>query len=308
MILKVENQGMYNNYLVLKRRGRMGAMIVLPLIQLLLLSVANDAFVPMTNARSQFSSNSSQFVPEPKARKNLSGSSNQKSLHTTLLQQLDSFDFSSRRGWDEFYLQGDPDISRQNRIPNREMNFEYEWHSSIPNKVIISEISPGSSVLMVGTGNSALPRLLYIAHDGNSKITCIDYSEPCVSMLKTMYSKLCPNMDFVCGDATKLLHVLDETYGVRESGYHSYHVVVDKGLMDALMCGEGWNKDVEKYIHGASSVMKEGEGRLLLISYKLSSSTKEFLNEVGNRNGIVWEFDIKEKSSDRVSFSVGLKE
>jgi len=215
---------------------------------------------------------------------------------------LDAFDFSSRKGWDDFY--------------SRDSIFEFEWHSSISHEMIVSEIDDNSSsVLMVGTGNSVLPKILYDAHEGRTSVVCLDYSQPCLDMLRTMHAESCPKMEFICGDAKELERIFnrapnfideEEEGGGASNGYPFYFdTIVDKGLVDAFMCGEGWNGDLEPYMRGVATLLEKGIGRFILVSYKLNSSTKELLVEIGRRYGLQWEFDIQSKSNSRVSFSVG---
>jgi len=216
---------------------------------------------------------------------------------------LDAFDFSSQKGWDEFY--------------SRDSIFEFEWHSSISHEMIISEIDKkASSVLMVGVGNSNLPRILYDARKGQTAVVCMDYSQPCLDMLRMMHAESCPRMEFICGDAKELDRIFvgaqncidgvdEEETSSNEPFY--FDTIVDKGLVDAFMCGEGWNGDIELYMRGVAALLEKGVGRFILVSYKLTSSTKEYLIEIGRKYGLQWELDIQPKSNSRVSFSVGYK-
>eukprot|EP00978_Attheya_sp_CCMP212_P029579 scaffold105521_cov60-Attheya_sp.AAC.1 len=206
--------------------------------------------------------------------------------------QLDAFDFSSQKGWDDFY----------EATPGSTME-EFEWHSSIPWTDVWSEIrSPTSPCLVIGCGNSALPRQLHDAGERNMHVTCLDYSQPCVDKLKQIHNDRLETMSFICGDATRLTETLHgKKYGVHVPQH--YTTIVDKGLVDALMCGEGWNTDVERLMKSVPGVLDDG-GIYILISYRLSPSTKEFLSTLGESLGLLWSFDIPNKSNDRVSFSV----
>ena len=245
--------------------------------------------------------------------------------------QLNQFDFSSQKGWDDFYQQLENDntndpitatstssmnsrastmtgtgtIQQKSKVSNSGDNvqvpdsgiFEFEWHSSIPHSFIISEIEIGSSVLMVGTGNSNLPRHLYDAHEGKTTIVCMDYSKPCIDMLEQMHSAECPQMSFICGDVTNLTNIVKR---------RDFDYIIDKGLMDAMMCGEGWDSNgaVLKYLKEAKLVLKPS-GTFILVSYKLNTFTREYLECTGDALGIGWSLDIDEKSDGRVSFSIG---
>jgi SAM-dependent methyltransferase len=183
-----------------------------------------------------------------------------------------------------------------------------------------SKLSAATRVLVVGTGNSRLPRELYdCATRGEIQVTCLDYSQPCIEMLKEMHASDCPNMNFLCGDVTDLENVIrmNEDYyrecddsTVQHGGdmqeEWKYDCIVDKGLMDALMCNDGWdgnNGSVPRYFQQARRVMKS-HGKIILITYKVNESKMEFLHMVGNDIGIQW-MEILEKSNDRVSYLVG---
>lgn len=154
----------------------------------------------------------------------------------------------------------------------------------------------------------------------------MDYSQPCIDMLRMLYDKdNYPNMDFICGEATDLKNCVERYFHGKknnddcrygnidinensESGSKdSYNMIVDKGLMDAIMCDEGWNATLGKYFQGVSLLLQKDSGKIILVSYKLSTSTREFLIDIGQKVGIEWEFDMVDKSNDRVSFSVGTK-
>jgi hypothetical protein len=254
------------------------------------------------------------------------------------------FDFSSKLGWDKFYRTG-RELSQQDTadVVEDSPSLEYEWHSHIPHSAIIDAIAPSiqaarhhsslptsrdrriPSILIVGCGNSSLPRILHDAFSHPVRITCLDYSAVCIDMIRQMYGDTCPNMAFVVGDATKLKEVLKKHNSEEkmdrfmesdgENDYR-YDVVVDKGLMDALMCGEGF--EVETLQRGIDQVLTTNEwGIHVLICFRLNTGTKETLvdlskshdREERNENGprLFWRFDMQVAGSDkgRASFNVG---
>jgi hypothetical protein len=287
-----------------------------------------------------------------------------KQQHNSLNIEISQFDFSSQKGWDEFYRQlGDvnhgssiDDEGQETQVDGRSCDtrtpslnndvfdvpdtpsaatqsivFEFEWHNSIPHSAIIDEIMgnkesvgsrkgyPKKQVLLVGTGNSRLPIELYDFGRGDEiQVTCIDYSQPCIDMLMEMHAKDCPGMKFICGDVTDLENVLDTNVGNCENRRIKgniergccdecrYDYIVDKGLLDALMCNDGWDGEsgaVRRYFQQARKVMKSN-GKIVLMTYKVNASTMEFLELVGNELGIAWEENVQ-KSNHRVSFLVG---
>jgi len=166
------------------------------------------------------------------------------------------------------------------------------------------------NVLLVGNGNSDLPKVIHDHFGGRIKIVCLDYSQPCIDMLRVIYNDQVTynNMEFICGDATKLESCIQNYYHTDDnSDAISFDYIIDKGLIDAMMCNEGWNASLEKYFQGISALLQSGEGIYTCVSYKLSTSTKEYLSDLGEKFGFSWEFHIADKSNDRVSFSIGKK-
>ena len=241
---------------------------------------------------------------------------------------------------------------------------EYEWHSHIPHSAIIEAVRPSiseaslryyslspprpgggrgtataaatPSILLVGCGNSALPRALHDAFDDvGVRVTCLDYSPVCIDMMKIAYGSAYPNVDFVVGDATDLASVTwnggddgddaassgdddgdgdDRSSGESGTGttrgrrrmmrrHRNFDVVIDKGLLDALMCGEG--QDVERLVGGVNDVLvPHAWGLHVLICFPLSASVRRSLE--GSSPGLAWEFDVPVEGSEdgRATFNL----
>eukprot|EP00563_Minutocellus_polymorphus_P019334 CAMPEP_0197715666 /NCGR_PEP_ID=MMETSP1434-20131217/784_1 /TAXON_ID=265543 /ORGANISM="Minutocellus polymorphus, Strain CCMP3303" /LENGTH=268 /DNA_ID=CAMNT_0043299855 /DNA_START=87 /DNA_END=893 /DNA_ORIENTATION=+ len=203
----------------------------------------------------------------------------------------DAFDFSSKTGWNQFY-------EKRARPSDDQLVFEpYEWHSSLDHDVVFQLVERGGSILFVGCGSSAMPLELHDRHQGETHITCLDYSPSCIEQLAQSWGSTRSNMSFVCGDATRL-----ETVPAIANGDERTDAIIDKGLIDALMCGEGWNGDVERLLTSAAKQLKTN-GLYILASYKLSSATKDFLLDVGKEVGLEWTFDLEDEDNTRVSLS-----
>ena len=218
------------------------------------------------------------------------------------------YNFSSRIGWDQFYSEDDE-------------KSVFEWHSELDNEDIVTQLLEYSkdfdgvqSHLLVGTGNSMLPRVLYdrIARNTQEQIdvTCLDYSKACIDNLRKAHESACPGMRFIHGDATKLQSLFqDDDCGDDHDEDNRcndrFHTIIDKGLLDALMCSEGWNGPVTEVLQGAASVVCDN-GKYILISYKLPLSTKDFFREV-TKGVFEWNFDVPKVSSERISFSVATR-
>jgi hypothetical protein len=205
----------------------------------------------------------------------------------TALQSLvgEAFDFSSASGWERFYSESGVDSQEDSVL---------EWHSSVPLEVLADFVPlGGSNCLMVGCGTSDLPSVVHEKRRDMS-ITLMDSSKTCIEQLSGRYGD---TMSYVCGDATRLSSVLPPS--------KLYDIIIDKGLMDAFFCGEGWNGPIESLVKESSKVLCTG-GFYLLASYRLPTSTKEFLTEKGSEVGLDWEFDCT-GSNDRVGLSIARK-
>ena len=222
------------------------------------------------------------------------------SSNQDLVPPLDQYDFSSLNGWDQFYTHQE-----------QRQQDHFEWHSSIPHSSIIEELQPRQNILIVGNGNSRLPFDIYTHFDSDVNITVVDYSQPCIDFLRNAHQTSCPSIQFVCGDATNLEHIINSQCTHDESV--QYDIVIDKGLMDAMMCTDGWDGEgnVKKYFHEVGQLLnfrtdfvQRGGGKIILVAYRLSASTREFLEDLGRDIGVEWEEDAK-RGNGRVSFLIG---
>jgi SAM-dependent methyltransferase len=197
-----------------------------------------------------------------------------------------SFDFSTPQGWEHYYRTGSDDEDEE----EEDAQVVVEWHASVPLEAIADMVPLEAKCLMVGTGLSHLPAA--VLDQRKASITLQDSSETCMQRLMDRYGE---TMQYAAGDATKLSDFIQG----------DFDMVIDKGLMDAIFCGEGWDSPIEALIKESCRVLKTG-GAYLLVSYVLPTSTREFLVAAGNKVGLEWEFD-GEGSNDRVGISIARK-
>lgn len=209
-------------------------------------------------------------------------------ISTTQLGIAASFDFSAPSEWENYYQEHEDVL---------------EWHSSIDFGQIAQFVPTSTTaldqqphILLVGCGNSQLPGYL-LEHCPHARLSLLDYSQTCLDQLQQVYGDKVVN--YLCGDATKL-HQICST--------NQFDMILDKGLSDAIFCGEGWDGQIEQLFAGASQVLSNTNGRYLLISYKLPASTQDFLRQVGSQVGLQWEFDLPPVSTPRVGISLAVKQ
>ena len=246
------------------------------------------------------------------------------------------FDFSSAMYWDDFYNKTEnqdqmasQDGSSSTEIPTTATTIK-EWHPSVSLENIASVIPPNGKCLIIGCGNSNLPDAILKQRYRTppSSLVLLDTSPTCLNQLRERHERMEDSIakksievDYVCGDVTKLSNyfgvdndVIDghETVANSNNGKkeESFDMIIDKGLTDALLCGEGWDGPLEKLLYESSKVLSMETGQYLLISYNLPSSTKRFLVDVGDKVGLKWDFDydlVTSTSHDGVSVAMARK-
>ena len=79
-----------------------------------------------------------------------------------------------------------------------------------------------------------------------------------------------------------------------------FDVIIDKGLLDALMCGEGF--DIERLVDSINDVLTPQDwGMHVLICFQLSKASKQSMIDLGIRRKetkLEWDFDIPVEGSE----------
>jgi ribosomal protein L44E len=152
-----------------------------------------------------------------------------------------------------------------------------------------SDTTTKTRVLMIGCGTSRLPE----AFDASLyQCTLLDAAPTCIDTLRRRYGD--DAYEYITGDALRMHR--------NHTGTFDY--VVDKGLMDALLCGEGWSLWVHQLLDSVYDVLsqQDEEGRYILVSYRLPSSTMAFLQHAAG-SLLEWNFQV-DGSNPRVMISI----
>jgi EEF1A lysine methyltransferase 4 len=145
----------------------------------------------------------------------------------------------------------------------------FDWYVSFKElspilKALVLPIS--SRILVVGCGNSRLSLDMYKA--GYKNITNIDIAESVISTMKEMAIKeeIGLEMEWIVGDATSMTNVDDQ----------SFDLVIDKGTLDAVLCGSGYEVP-NKLLQEMYRVVKNG-APVLVVTHS-GPANRKFLFE-----------------------------
>lgn len=133
----------------------------------------------------------------------------------------------------------------------------YQRYSGIQ-ELVQKYIKKESAVLMAGCGNSRLSEDML--EDGYVNITNIDISRVVIDQMKEKYSMPYQQMN-VCS---------------MEFAEESFDAVVAKGVLDAILCGEGSTANVAKFCSEVSRVLKPS-GLLFIVSYGVPDNRLQYL-------------------------------
>jgi len=124
----------------------------------------------------------------------------------------------------------------------------YQPYSGIKH-ILRREILLSQRILMVGCGNSELSQDMI--EDGYRDIVNIDISGVVIAAMKEKYPKMIYEVQNVCNlpyDSA------------------SFDAVIDKGTLDAILCGPGSLENADKMLSHISRILKPG-GVFILITY-----------------------------------------
>ncbi|KAK9147116.1 hypothetical protein Sjap_007019 [Stephania japonica] len=131
----------------------------------------------------------------------------------------------------------------------------FDWYQSYPSlaPLIRLYVQPNSRVLVVGCGNSVFSEGM--VEDGFQDVVNIDISSVAIEAMKKKYS-----------DNAALKYIRMDVRDMSEFESGSFDAVIDKGTLDAIMCGNNSQENSIKMVEEIRRVLKD-EGVYILISY-----------------------------------------
>jgi len=139
----------------------------------------------------------------------------------------------------------------------------YQRYSGIRD-LINQYVKREDQILMAGCGTSRLTEDMF--EDGYSNVTNIDVSRVCIDVMAERYKDK-PTLQWqqmnICS-----LDFPDETFDV----------VVAKGVVDAVLCGEGSTSNVAKLCSEVSRVLKP-KGLFFIVSYGVPDNRMNYLDK-----------------------------
>jgi ubiquinone/menaquinone biosynthesis C-methylase UbiE len=151
-----------------------------------------------------------------------------------MISQNQPPDYSSVEYWNQRYSQ--------------EVGLSFDWirtYEEIKEFIIPCLFgNKQAEILVIGCGNSLLSEGIY--HEGYRYISNIDFSEEIIHQMEDRYKEY-SDMDFQVADATDL-----------KLEPNCMSCVIDKGVLDSIMCGVSGQEEATKMISNIYNVLTPG--------------------------------------------------
>eukprot|EP01017_Pseudomicrothorax_dubius_P000311 TRINITY_DN0_c1537_g1_i1.p1 TRINITY_DN0_c1537_g1~~TRINITY_DN0_c1537_g1_i1.p1 ORF type:complete len:223 (+),score=60.38 TRINITY_DN0_c1537_g1_i1:46-714(+) len=141
----------------------------------------------------------------------------------------------------------------EKRYTNDPEPFDWYQRYSGVKDIVTQYITAESKILNVGAGNSRMSEEMY--DDGYQNIVNIDVSQIVTKAMQEKYKDKGPNFKYLCMDARNM-----------DFGDGSFDCVVDKGTLDAVLCGEMSTTNAHKMLSEVHRILTP-KGVYICISY-----------------------------------------
>ena len=143
----------------------------------------------------------------------------------------------------------------------------FDWYQKYSGlrEHLVQHIKPNHRILMVGCGNSRLSEEMY--DDGFRNIHNVDISSVVIQAMQEKNARR-DEMTWEVMDCTHMEPLKSS----------SFDVVIDKGTLDAILCGSSSTASAEQMCSECARVLKD-EGVFILISYGQPESRIGYLDK-----------------------------
>ncbi|KAH7426419.1 hypothetical protein KP509_10G001400 [Ceratopteris richardii] len=129
----------------------------------------------------------------------------------------------------------------------------FDWYQKYSGLLSLLQkyVPKDSHILMVGCGNAALSEDM--VKDGYQRITNIDISSVVIEAMRKKY-KDCTQLSCLTMDVRDMSSFADQ----------EFDFVIDKGVLDSLMCGSNAHQNAAKMLSEVCRVLRPGGGYMLV--------------------------------------------
>ena len=128
-------------------------------------------------------------------------------------------------------------------------------------------MTKNDKILNIGCGNSRLSEDL--SEEGYEDITNIDFSTKAISIMEEKCKAKFPKMSFKVMDALNM----------KEIRTGSFNIVIDKGTLDSVLCGDNSVQNAQKMISEVFRVLSPG-GHYICITYGDPEHRKKYFESL----------------------------
>ena len=118
-------------------------------------------------------------------------------------------------------------------------------------------MSYSAAILNIGCGNSKLSEEMY--EDGYTTISNVDISDIVIDQMQEYYKEKIPSLKFLKADIRNMKEHFEDA---------TFDVVIDKGTLDSILCGDSSGPNSIKALHEIYRVLKPN-GVYICVTYGL---------------------------------------